>query len=156
MMASLPVSNAGGPNDSVTLDSAKPRLLLLPTIGSVADHGLLTVVEAGPASLPFEVARVYWIHEVPAGAVRGQHAHHRTAQVLVALAGTLTVETELPNGQKEQFELTSPTQGLYVPAHVWRTVRYSADARQLVLASAPYDPTDYIHDYAAFRAITAS
>ncbi len=151
MTPSLPV-----PNDPVLPDSTKPRLLSLPTVGSAAEHGLLTVVEAEPSALPFVVARVYWIHEVPTGTVRGRHAHHRTAQVLVALAGALHVETELPDGTVEHFDLTSPTHGLYVPAHVWRTVRYSADARQLVLASAPYDPTDYIHDYATFRAMLSA
>jgi 5-deoxy-D-glucuronate isomerase len=129
-------------------------LLTFDTTGEVATTGLLSVVEgSGVSALPFAVVRVYWIYDVPEGAVRGQHAHHRTAQVLVAMTGTLTVDTELPDGTRASFELTTPTQGLYVPAHAWRTVRYSPKATQLVLASAPYDETDYIRDYAVFRAL---
>lgn len=134
-------------------DPALPHLIDFGQRGEAAT-GWLSVVEAGdPVALPFAVARVYWIYDVPAGAMRGQHAHHRTDQVLVAMTGTITVETELPDGSRAAFELTTPGQGLFVPAHAWRTVLYSAGATQLVLASAPYDETDYIRDYAEFRAL---
>lgn len=141
------------PLPAALADSALPHLI---TFGGRGDAvtGLLSVVEAGdPVALPFAVARVYWIYDVPAGATRGQHAHHRTDQVLVAMTGTITVETELPDGSRAAFELNTPGQGLFVPAHAWRTVHYSAGATQLVLASAPYDETDYIRDYAEFRAL---
>jgi hypothetical protein len=50
-----------------------------------------------------------------------------------------------------EFHLDSPLQGLYVPPLIWSVQHdHSAGAVLLVLASAPYDPADYIRDYDAF------
>ena len=37
-------------------------------------RGSLTLLEVGQ-DIPFEVARVFWIHNVPEGQERGQHAN---------------------------------------------------------------------------------
>jgi len=42
----------------------------------------------------------------------------------------------------------TPRRGLLIPAMVWGTqYRYSSDAVLLVLASLPYDGSDYVRDY---------
>lgn len=49
--------------------------------------------------------------------------------------------------------LDGPTVGVHVPPMVWATqYRYDEDATLLVFASHPYDPGDYIRDYAQFLA----
>jgi len=102
--------------------------------------------------LPFAVKRVFWTYSTPESIVRGRHAHHRTEQILIAVAGRILVTTELPTGEIQTFRLEEPHIGLYIPPRAWHTMQYSPGAVQLVLASHPYDEQDYIRDYQAFRA----
>lgn len=131
--------------------NTKPRVLSLPKLGA-PDIGYITVLESGKY-LPFAVARTFWTYYTPESIVRGRHAHYRTEQVLVALAGRIIVTTELADGTLETFRLESPETGLYVPPSVWHTMQYSHTAVQLVLASTVYDESDYIRDFAQFRSI---
>lgn len=133
------------------LANAKPRVLSLPKLGA-PDIGYITVLESGKY-LPFTVARAFWTYYTPESIVRGRHAHYRTEQVLVALAGRIIVTTELADGTLESFRLESPETGLYVPPNVWHTMQYSHTAVQLVLASTVYDESDYIRDFAQFRSV---
>ena len=53
-------------------------------------RGNLSVVEEFK-NVPFHLARDYWLYDVPAGAMRGGHAHKRLKQLLIALSGSFTV-----------------------------------------------------------------
>ncbi|MBC8085375.1 MAG: FdtA/QdtA family cupin domain-containing protein [Hymenobacter sp.] len=128
-----------------------PHLLELPKLGA-PDIGYITVVEL-EKDLPFAVVRTFWTYFTPESIVRGRHAHYRTEQVLVALAGRIIVTTERADGTLETFRLESPHVGLYIPPNVWHTMQYSHTAVQLVLASTSYDEQDYIRDYDRFQAI---
>lgn len=130
--------------------NAKPRVLSLPKLGA-PDIGYITVLESGNY-LPFTIARTFWTYYTPESIVRGRHAHYRTEQVLVALAGRIIVTTEQADGTLETFRLESPDTGLYVPPSVWHTMQYSHTAVQLVLASTTYEESDYIRDFEHFRA----
>ena len=101
---------------------------------------------------PFPIERVYFIHHVADGAVRGSHAHKDLRQLIVAVAGSFTVR--LDNGRSaEDFHLDSPAVGLTVPPGYWRTLTdFSQGSAALVFASAVYDPSDYIRDYDEFVA----
>ena len=119
----------------------------LPTHGD--GRGALTVAEEA-VGLPFAPVRSYWLHDLT-GAPRGGHAHRRLSQLMVALAGSLTVELEDAAGPRE-VTLDDPRRGLLVAPMTWRVMRDFAEATVLlVLASRPYEPEDYIHDRAAFR-----
>lgn len=53
---------------------------------------------------------------------------------------------------REEFQLASPNQGLYLPPMTWGVqYQYSNDAVLLVFASEYYDPDDYIRDYQEFK-----
>ncbi len=79
--------------------------------------------------LPFDIKRVFYSYDVPAGARRAAHAVIKCQQCLIATAG-------------------SPD----VPAGVWRELlNFSANSVCLVMASEFYDPDDYFEDYTAFR-----
>ena len=53
--------------------------------------------------------------------------------------------------RRTQLPLDDPTLGVHVPPRVWTSLyRFSADAILLVLASEPYDPSDYVRDYDEF------
>ena len=52
-------------------------------------RGNLSVIEH--EVVPFDIKRVYYLYDVPAGAERGGHAHKKLQQFLVALAGSFDV-----------------------------------------------------------------
>lgn len=134
------------PNEAGHADA--PYLFDLPTFED--ERGQLTVAESGEA-VPFDVERIYYLYDVPAEETRGEHAHLKLEQVMVAISGSLTVALEGQFGS-ERFRLDSPDRGLYVPKLSWRELTdFSADACCLVIASHRYDPDDYVHDKAAFR-----
>lgn len=115
----------------------------------VDPRGNLTVAE-GCKDVPFDVKRVYWVYDVPAGESRGGHAHKRCKEFLIALSGSFHVT--LDNGQeKTSILLNHPYQGLFVDTDTWRTLDdFSSGAVCLVLASEPFDEEDYIRDYHSF------
>lgn len=102
--------------------------------------------------LLFPVQRVYWIHGMKAGEVRGAHGHRDLMQAVVALTGA--VRFELDDGTtRTAHHLSRPDQYLIVPPGMWRDfTALETGTTLLVLASAAYDEADYIRDYAEFRA----
>lgn len=133
------------------LNWSQPRFVEVPTITD--ELGSLGVVE-GDAPFPFPIRRVYFIHSVAPGAVRGSHAHKELRQLIVAVSGSFTVT--LDDGLSESlWFLDSPQKGLVVPPGYWRTLSgFTAGAAALVFASEEYDPADYIRDYDEFLAWT--
>jgi WxcM-like, C-terminal len=126
-----------------------PGLVSVPAIRNPL--GTLGVVEKD-SPFPFAIKRVYFLYDVPADAVRGSHAHKHLNQLIIAVAGTFTVELD-DGTAKQRFELTTPAEGVRVPPGYWRTLSdFSSGAAALVLASEEYDPSDYIRDYDEFRA----
>jgi len=52
---------------------------------------------------------------------------------------------------KTVYRLDSPAVGLLIPKLVWHHLElFSVGAICLVLASGPYDPVEYVHDYEEF------
>ncbi len=116
------------------------------------ERGALTVAELD-GELPFPVKRLYVVHNAPAGSVRGNHAHRTLRQLLIGLHGSCRVLADDGEHRKE-YLLDTPRNGLYLPPMIWSVqYNFSADAVLLVLASAPYTPVEYIHDYAEFQAL---
>lgn len=131
-----------------------PVIIQFPKLGD-SSIGYISVTEQ-LMSIPFEVKRIFWTYYTPESIVRGRHAHHVTEQVLIAVAGRITVTTELADGTIQTFRLEDPHVGLYVPPHAWHTMQYSHSAVQLVLASAAYTESDYIRNYNQFREVWGS
>ncbi len=123
------------------------KLISAPLIRDL--RGSLLAREVGK-NLPFVPQRCFMVFDVPSKEVRGAHAHRVCEQFLVCLRGMVSVVCD--DGQKRQeFELSTPEQGLYLPPMVWGIqYKYSADALLAVFASHPYDPDDYIRDYDQF------
>ena len=129
------------------------RLIQPPAISD--PRGDLTFAEGG-RHVPFAIARVYHLYNVPVDAGRGGHAHVGQEQVLVALAGEFRVTLD-DGRERAEIRLRDPREGLYIPRMVWREMDgFSAGAVRLVLASHPYDVADYCRDCAAFRAAAAA
>ena len=100
--------------------------------------------------VPFEIQRVYYLYDVPAGSERGGHAHKELQQFIVAGFGSF--EVFLKDGENEKnICLNKPSQGLFLPIMIWRELaNFSSGAVCLVLASLPYDEKDYYRDYHDF------
>jgi hypothetical protein len=113
------------------------------------ERGRLTF--AGQDEIPFPIARIFYLRDVPPGMARGGHAHRLTEQVLIAIAGRFTLE--LTDGAATRsFQLRSPDRGLYVPAMIWdRLCDFAADSVALVLASTQYAEADYIRSWEEFQ-----
>jgi hypothetical protein len=125
----------------------KYSIIDLPKI--VDPRGNLTVAEQID-NVPFEIKRVYWVYDVPAGESRGGHAHKRLKQLIVAVSGSFHVT--LDNGhERATILLNHPWQGLLIETNTWRTLDdFSSGAVCLVLASEHYAESDYIYDYDEF------
>lgn len=124
------------------------RLIDLPKI--IDPRGNLTVAEQ-LREIPFNVERVYWTYDVPAGESRGGHAHRECEEVIVAVSGSFDVT--LDNGkERKTYHLNHPYQGLYVGTGIWRTLDdFSSGAVCLVIASHLFEEEDYIRDYDEYQ-----
>jgi hypothetical protein len=125
-----------------------PALLHFPKLGNPS-LGYISLAEKD--TLPFDVKRVYWTYFTPENVERGGHAHLELEQILVAVAGQITVKTEMPGGIKETFILDSPDKGLYIPRLCWREMKYTHNAVQMCIASIVYHESDYIRAYDEFK-----
>lgn len=102
--------------------------------------------------IPFPVARIFVIQEVPTKEIRGEHAHRLCEQFLICLQGSVAVLLD-DSVNRVTLKLTNDAFGLYVPPMLWAAqYRYSEDAVLLVAASHCYDSSDYIRDYSTFLA----
>lgn len=114
-------------------------------------RGSLTIAEA-EHDIPFPIRRVYYLYDVPRGGARGGHAHRCLHQVLVAAAGGFDVV--LDDGDvRRRVRLEDPGTALLILPGVWREMdRFTDSAVCVVLASDPYDASDYLRDYTEFLA----
>jgi len=111
-------------------------------------RGNLSVIEND--TVPFDIKRVYYLYDVPAGAERGGHAHKNLRQFLVALSGSFDVV--LKDGEKEQIiTLNKPYEGLLINPGIWRELQnFSSGSLCLVIASEVYMEEDYIRNFDEF------
>ena len=128
--------------------SVEPRIIQLPKIFD--KRGNLTFFE-NSKQIPFEIARVYWIYDVPGGETRGSHAFKEQQEFIVALSGSLDVV--LHNGNEElKFSLNRSYYGLYIPKMYWRRLEnFSSNSLALNVSDRAYDAMDYIRDFEEFK-----
>ena len=124
--------------------SDKVHIIELPTIRDY--RGNLSIAESGEV-VPFDIARTYWIYDVPGGAHRSGHAFRTQHEFIVALSGSFDVI--LDNGiERTRYHLYRSHYGLYVPNMMWRELdNFSTGSVAMVLSSTQYDPNDYIENY---------
>jgi hypothetical protein len=118
-------------------------------------QGKLTAVN-NRLELPYDIRRVYYLYDVPAGAERGGHSHRATYEYLVAASGSFDVVIEDALGRRT-VHLDRPYEGLLITPGTWRELRnFSGGAICMVLASAEYEEADYVRDYDEFVALNES
>lgn len=127
--------------------SIKPRLIELPRIYD--PRGSLSFAQDNDR-IPFAIKRVFWLYDVPGGALRGSHSHKDAHELIVATGGSFDVS--LHDGDSSTtYTLNRPFIGLYVPPGYWRTLEnFSSGSVCMVLDSTLYDENDYIRDFDEF------
>lgn len=123
-------------------------IIELPTVKSRS--GNISIVE-GIQNLPFEINRIFYLYDIPAGEDRGAHAHKECHQFLIAASGSF--EILLDDGiNKRTVMLNRPYLGLHIPPGIWAAEQgFSSGSICLVLASHMYDEKDYIRDYDTYK-----
>ncbi|WP_281234674.1 sugar 3,4-ketoisomerase [Flavobacterium gelatinilyticum] len=124
------------------------RVKIIPIPKIEERRGNLSVIEND--TIPFEIKRVYYLYDVPAGSERGGHAHKDLQQFLVALSGSFDVV--LNDGKEEEIiTLNKPYEGLLINPGIWRELQnFSSGSICLVVASEVYIEEDYIRDFDEF------
>jgi hypothetical protein len=117
------------------------------------DRGTLTVVE-GAIDVPFDIQRVYFVHDVTAE--RGGHAHRDNHQVVLAVAGSLTIE--LSDGTSSRsYVIDRITRGLYIcPMLFIRITAFAPGSVMASLASTHYDKARSIRSWPEYLAAIRS
>lgn len=125
-----------------------PKIINLPKI--LDKRGNLSFFEC-PNQLPFEIARTYWIYDVPGGEARGSHAFKEQQEFIIALSGSFDVV--LHDGEtEEKFSLNRSYYGLYIPKLYWRSLEnFSTNSLALIVSDNLYDKGDYIRDFEEFK-----
>jgi dTDP-4-dehydrorhamnose 3,5-epimerase-like enzyme len=132
---------------------ADAKLVELPRVTD--PRGNLTFIE-GSRHVPFAIARVYYLYDVPGGETRGGHAHRALEQLIIAMSGSFDVVLDDGRDQRT-VNLNRSYYGLYLPRMVWRElVNFSSGSVCAVLASEYYDEADYFRDYDEFVAATGA
>ena len=112
--------------------------------------GNLTFVEEN-RHISFDIKRVFYLYDVPGGETRGEHAHKRLQEFIIAASGSFDVV--LDDGfERKRFHLNRSYYGLYIPSMIWHELNnFSSGSVCLVLASELYAEEDYIRDYETFK-----
>lgn len=125
-----------------------PRIINLPKI--LDARGNLSFFEH-PKQLPFEIARTYWIYDVPGGETRGSHAFKEQNEFIIALSGSFDVV--LHDGDTEiKFSLNRSYYGLYIPKMIWRRLEnFSTNSLALIVSDKKYEEKDYLRNFEEFK-----
>lgn len=128
------------------------RLIRLPLIQD--ERGFLSFGQTD-AHLPFRPERYFLIGGVPAGSLRGEHAHRELHQFVLCVAGSCRVVID--DGQtREEITLDSPALGVHLAPLIWTTILHdSPETIVMVLASDQYHESDYVRNYDDFLALVA-
>ncbi|QJA09378.1 WxcM-like domain-containing protein [Romboutsia sp. CE17] len=113
------------------------------------NNGILVPLEEN-YNIPFEIKRIFYTYNIPSNEIRGNHAYRKTRQVIICISGSVKIKCF--DGKEEKvYELTNPSQGVYIDPKIWRTTyNHSSDCVLLILSSHEYNEDDYIRDYDEF------
>ncbi|MGM9800470.1 MAG: sugar 3,4-ketoisomerase [Muribaculaceae bacterium] len=129
----------------------QPTIIQLPKICD--PRGNLSFIQNGSQIL-FDIARCYWIYDVPGGKMREPHAFRSQEQLIVAMSGCFDVVITEQDGSTKRFRLDRSDYGLYIPPMTWRGIdNFSTNSVAMILSSTIYIPEDYIDDFETFKSL---
>ncbi len=112
------------------------------------ERGMLMAIN----HIPFNAKRIFFISEVPEGAVRGNHFSKTSSFLYVVIRGGCKVE--LNNiSETENFDLNAGD-GLVFSKNTWIKINNcKKDTILCVLADTEYRMSDYVSDYSELQRI---
>lgn len=122
------------------------NLIEIPTFTD--ERGAISVMDK---ELPFQVRRVFWLHNIADGKDRGEHALLDSTEIIVAVHGSFVVDLD-DTVSKTSVLLDLPDKGLVIRPGIWfRTHSYKNDGVSLILAEEEYARNKYTYDYEEFK-----
>ncbi len=110
--------------------------------------GLLGVSEF--TDMPFVPQRFFWLSAIKGDAIRADHAHRTCHQMLICLAGSLTATITDIDRNVVAHTMSVGTTIHLAPRNWLELSAFSKDAVLGVLASEPYDQSEYITERSEF------
>jgi len=105
------------------------------------ERGVLTVLDK---VLPFDIKRIYYIHNVGQYKTRGGHCHFLTEEAMICMHGSCTVAIVSATGDHTEYKLDNPYKTLVVEPGDWHEIYdFENDAILMGIASTHYDHNDY-------------
>jgi dTDP-4-dehydrorhamnose 3,5-epimerase-like enzyme len=140
-------AEANLPREEIPMSLEACKLIDLPKIND--PRGNLTFIESS-RHIPFDIKRVYYLYDVPGGALRAGHAHRALHQFLIAMSGSFDITVD-DSFHKMKFHLNRSYYGLYIPPMIWREIdNFSSGSVCVALVSEFYDEADYFRHYPDF------
>lgn len=105
-----------------------------------------------PTLIPgFQVNRMIYIFDVPAGESRANHACMNASFVFVALVGSVKLAIEI-EGDVTEYNLNDRSTAVYAPSASWiKAFEFRDDAVLVGLSDKAYKDCRYIDDYDLYR-----
>ena len=123
-------------------EARRPYVGRFPTF--VDPRGSLGVVEF--SDVPFAPRRIFWIFGVAEGETRANHGHRECEQLVFVQQGSVVAVIIDRFGERTEWSL-DVGDFLCIPPRHWLQLReFSPTAVLGVLASLPYDRSEYIDD----------
>src|SRR5689334_21620374 len=104
--------------DQNQIDKKGGRIIELPRVND--PRGNLTFIEAS-RHVPFDIKRVYYLYDVPGGALRAGHGHKKLEQLIIAMSGSFDVVLDDGN-DRTSYHLNRSYYGLHVEPMMWRQI----------------------------------
>ena len=112
-------------------------------------NGTLVPVEVGK-EIPFNIARIFYVRDVPIGQIRGKHSHKNQKQLLICVSGKCEVILRDTQHVKRIF-LERADKGVYIPSGIWgEFIYHEPETVVVVLTDEHYDSHDYINTWKEF------
>lgn len=98
--------------------------------------------------IPFKIAKVQWIYDVPGGSTSYNSETHETEEFIIALSGSFDIVTD-DSVKKETFHMNLSYNGLLIPKGVKRTIEnVSTNSIALIITSSENEESKQQRDIA--------
>lgn len=117
-------------------------IIKLPAMIEKDCYGKLYPLE--PPELPFNIARTFWVVNVPPGQIRGAHAHIECKQFYVCVKGCLEIQWH--DGVQEGKFVLKEGEGVLIDVLLWTQETFlTGEDILFVFCSEKYSSDDYIN-----------
>lgn len=114
------------------------------------DRGNLSFFQY-PDQVPFQISKVAWINDIPAGTEMPGQANTTHKEIIIALSGSFDVIVN--DGNREiKFTLNHPGTYLYIPEMNWRSlVNFSTNSVVFIVTDCADSGAECITEFTDFK-----